>query len=92
VTWANDTEYGLAASVWSADVDHALRLARKIESGSVFVNSHRVGSSDQTMPFGGMKQSGLGRNHGMWAIEECMELQAISHRPDTSAFPGPPDI
>jgi len=90
--WANDTEYGLAASVWSADVDHALTIARNVESGSVFVNSHRVGSSDQTMPFGGMKQSGLGRNHGTWAIDECMELQAISHRADTSAFPGPPDI
>lgn len=90
IAWANDTEFGLAASVWSADIDHALHLARHIESGSVFVNSHRVGSSDQTMPFGGVKQSGLGRNHGMWAIDECMELQAISHRPDTSAFPGPP--
>jgi len=90
VRMANDTEFGLAASVWSNDVDHALSLGRRIEAGSVFVNSHRVGSSDMTMPFGGMKRSGLGRNHGMWAIDECSELQALSHRPDTSAFPGPP--
>jgi len=90
VRLANDTEFGLAASVWTADPAHGLDLARRVEAGSVFVNSHRVGSSDQTMPFGGMKQSGLGRNHGMWAIEECSELQAISHRPDTSAFPGAP--
>ena len=90
VRMANDTDFGLAASVWSTDVDHALTVGRRIEAGSVFVNSHRVGSSDMTMPFGGMKRSGLGRNHGMWAIDECSELQALSHRPDTSAFPGPP--
>ena len=85
---ANDTEFGLAASVWSRDVDAALAVGRQIQAGSVFVNSHRVGSSDMTMPFGGMKRSGLGRNHGMWAVDECSELQALSHRPDTSAFPG----
>lgn len=90
IRMANDTEFGLAASVWSNDIDHALSLGRRIEAGSVFVNSHRVGSSDMTMPFGGMKRSGLGRNHGMWAIEECSELQALSHRPDTASFPGPP--
>lgn len=90
IRMANDTEFGLAASVWSDDVDHALALGRRLEAGSVFVNSHRVGSSDMTMPFGGMKRSGLGRNHGMWAIEECSELQALSHRPDTASFPGPP--
>ncbi|MFI6929608.1 aldehyde dehydrogenase family protein [Streptomyces sp. NPDC050287] len=89
VRMANDTEYGLAASVWSEDAEHALAVGRRIAAGSVFVNSHRVGSSDMTMPFGGMKRSGLGRNHGMWAIDECSELQALSHRPDTSAFPGP---
>jgi aldehyde dehydrogenase len=88
VAWANDSEYGLAASVWSADVGHALEVARRIQSGSVFINSHRIGSSDISLPFGGMKQSGLGRNHGMWAIDECSELQAISHRPGKD-FPGP---
>ncbi|MFF5365355.1 aldehyde dehydrogenase family protein [Streptomyces scabiei] len=90
VRMANDTEYGLAASVWSDDAEHALAVGRGVAAGSVFVNSHRVGSSDMTMPFGGMKRSGLGRNHGMWAIDECSELQALSHRPDTSFFPGPP--
>jgi aldehyde dehydrogenase len=88
IAWANDSEYGLAASVWSDDITHALTVARRIESGSVFVNSHRIGSSDMSLPFGGMKQSGLGRNHGMWAIDECSELQAISHRPGKD-FPGP---
>ncbi|GAB3615629.1 aldehyde dehydrogenase [Okibacterium endophyticum] len=86
---ANVSEFGLASSIWSTDVEHALALARQVEAGSVFVNSHRMGSSDQSMPFGGIKQSGLGRNHGMWAIEECMELQAIAHRASPSEFPGP---
>lgn len=89
IAWANDTEFGLAASVWSRDIDAALRVGRRIEAGSVFVNSHRVGSSDMSMPFGGMKQSGLGRNHGIWAIDECSELQSLSYRPNTSVFPGP---
>jgi aldehyde dehydrogenase len=88
LAWANDSEYGLAASIWSADSGHALEVARRIEAGSVFVNSHRIGSSDMSLPFGGIKQSGLGRNHGMWAIDECSELQAISHRPGKD-FPGP---
>lgn len=92
VAWANDTEFGLAASVWSEDAAHALEVGRRIRAGSVFVNSHRVGSTDMSMPFGGMKQSGLGRNHGMWAIDECSELQALAHRPDTAAFPGPDNV
>ena len=91
VAWANDSDYGLAASVWSADVGHAIEVARRIESGSVFINSHRIGSSDMSLPFGGIKQSGLGRNHGMWAIDECSELQAISHRPGKD-FPGPHNV
>lgn len=91
IAWANNSEYGLAASVWSADVQHALEVARRIESGSVFINSHRIGSSDMSLPFGGMKQSGLGRNHGMWAVDECSELQAISHRPGKD-FPGPNNV
>lgn len=90
VALANDSEFGLAASVWSDDVDHALSVARRIEAGSVFVNVHRMGASDMTMPFGGVKQSGLGRTHGMTVLEECSELQAIAHRSDRAHLPGPP--
>jgi aldehyde dehydrogenase len=79
---ANDSEYGLAASVWSQDVDHAFGLARRIQAGSVFVNVHRVGASDPSMPFGGFKQSGIGRGHGEIALDEAMELQVLADRID----------
>lgn len=79
---ANDSEYGLAASVWSQDVDHAFDLARRIQAGSVFVNVHRVGASDPSMPFGGFKQSGIGRGHGEIALDEAMELQVLADRID----------
>lgn len=89
IAMANRTEYGLAASVWSEDVDHALAVGRQIESGTVFVNTHRAGASSAEMPFGGFKQSGIGRNSGFRSIEECMETQALAHRVDPSSFPGP---
>jgi aldehyde dehydrogenase len=82
VAMANDSEYGLAASVWSADSDHAFALARRIQAGSVFVNIHRVGASDVSMPFGGFKQSGLGRGHGHSAVDESMEVQVLADRLD----------
>ncbi len=81
VELANQTEFGLAASVWDDDVDHAFDVARRIEAGTVFVNVHRVGASDVAMEFGGFKQSGLGRGHGWVAVEESTELQVLAHRP-----------
>ena len=82
VDLANQTEFGLAASVWDDDFNHAFDVARRIEAGTVFVNVHRVGASDVAMEFGGFKQSGLGRGHGWVAVEECSELQVIAHRPE----------
>ena len=81
VELANQTEFGLAASVWDDDVDHAFGVAGRIEAGTVFVNVHRVGASDVAMEFGGFKQSGLGRGHGWAAVEESSELQVLAHRP-----------
>jgi aldehyde dehydrogenase len=82
VALANDSEYGLAASVWSQDIDHAFDVAGRIDAGTVFVNVHRVGASDVSMPFGGFKQSGIGRGHGVVALEECSELQVLADRTD----------
>lgn len=82
IAMANDSEYGLAASVWSQDIEHAFDLGRRIEAGSVFVNIHRVGASDPSMPFGGFKQSGIGRGHGEVAIDESSELQILADRTD----------
>ncbi|WP_220454220.1 aldehyde dehydrogenase family protein [Nocardioides immobilis] len=58
IALANDTEYGLAASVWSRDIDSALRVARRVEAGVVSINCY--GEGDITTPFGGWKQSGFG--------------------------------
>lgn len=83
---ANATDFGLAASVWDDDVDHAFAVADRIDAGTVFVNVHRVGASDLSMPFGGFKQSGLGRGHGYVAVEECSEVKVVAQRVDMSAY------
>lgn len=74
---ANGTDFGLASSVWSQDIDHAMAVARRIESGSTFVNVHRLGASVQAVPFGGIKQSGIGRTHGEYSLHACTEEHAI---------------
>jgi acyl-CoA reductase-like NAD-dependent aldehyde dehydrogenase len=77
---ANDTDFGLAASVWTPDEDRAFRLARRVQAGSTFINVHRRGASGVDMPFGGFKESGLGRGHGVVALEEQFEMHTISSR------------
>jgi len=74
---ANDTEYGLAAAVFSKDVDRALDIARRIQSGICHVNSSTVHDEPQ-MPFGGVKSSGWGRFGGKAALEEFTELRWMS--------------
>ncbi|MCW2616520.1 MAG: Betaine-aldehyde dehydrogenase [Frankiales bacterium] len=71
---ANDTVYGLAAAVWSGDQDRALRVARLLRAGQVQVNG---GAFNPAAPFGGYKQSGLGREAGAAGIEEYLETKAI---------------
>ncbi|HRN84648.1 MAG TPA: aldehyde dehydrogenase family protein, partial [Hyphomicrobium sp.] len=72
---ANDTPYGLAGYVWSGDVAHARNVARRIRAGNVNLNG--VGN-EQHAPFGGMKQSGNGREWGRFGIDEFVEVKAIS--------------
>lgn len=73
---ANDTDYGLAASVWSRDISKALKLASKIKAGTVWVNCHNV--YDAALPFGGFKQSGWGREMGEYAIQNYTEVKAVT--------------
>lgn len=87
---ANDSEFGLTASVWSRDEEHAAQLGRRIEAGTVFINVHRPGASDHTTPFGGVKQSGIGRINGWASVEELTEHQIIIRRDDAAALPAPP--
>jgi acyl-CoA reductase-like NAD-dependent aldehyde dehydrogenase len=70
---ANDTPYGLFACVWSRDRERADRVARRLRAGTVKLN----GASDPGAPFGGFRQSGLGREHGRFGLEGFTELQAI---------------
>jgi phenylacetaldehyde dehydrogenase len=72
---ANDTPYGLAASIWSNDLRAVHRLVPKIRAGTVWVNCHNF--VDPNMPFGGFKQSGFGREHGRAAIEMYTELKSV---------------
>lgn len=71
---ANDTDYGLAGYVTSNDIDHARQVAKRIRAGQIHIN-YTSGSAD--VPFGGYKQSGNGREKGLWGLEEFLEVKAI---------------
>ena len=68
VRLANATDYGLVAGVWSADGARAMRVARKVRAGQVFVNGYGAGGGVE-LPFGGMKKSGHGREKGFVALQ-----------------------
>jgi succinate-semialdehyde dehydrogenase/glutarate-semialdehyde dehydrogenase len=76
VAAANDTEYGLAAYIYTKSLDRALRVAENIESGMVGVNRGVI--SDPAAPFGGVKQSGFGREGGIEGIEEYLDTKYIA--------------
>ena len=72
---ANDTIYGLAGGVWSGDTDRAMRVARRIRTGQVDVNG---GKYNPLAPFGGYKHSGIGRELGMYGLEEYFQIKSIA--------------
>jgi acyl-CoA reductase-like NAD-dependent aldehyde dehydrogenase len=86
VAVANDTDYGLSAAVFSADVPAALELAQRIESGICHINDTTVHDEPQ-MPFGGVKASGWGRFGGRAALEEFTELRWISIQEQPREYP-----
>jgi acyl-CoA reductase-like NAD-dependent aldehyde dehydrogenase len=71
---ANDTPYGLSGYVSSGDLDHARAVARRIRAGNVHLNGQGL---DTAAPFGGYKQSGLGREWGAFGMEEFLEVKAV---------------
>lgn len=81
LVWANDTEFGLCSSVWSPDKDRAVALARRLEAGYTYLNSHGPMAQDHRAPFGGVKQSGIGRNLGLEGTLDFMEPHSVSSPP-----------
>ncbi|KAF1071341.1 MAG: Phenylacetaldehyde dehydrogenase [Pseudomonas citronellolis] len=75
VGWVNDSPYGLTASVWSNDLGRVMDLLPRIEAGTVWVNNHVP--VDPNLPFGGFKQSGIGREFGRAAIEGFTETKSV---------------
>jgi aldehyde dehydrogenase (NAD+) len=71
---ANDSPYGLAAGVWSADQEHAVAVGRRLKAGQVEINGGRF---NPIAPFGGFKQSGIGRELGLHGLEEFLELKSL---------------
>jgi succinate-semialdehyde dehydrogenase/glutarate-semialdehyde dehydrogenase len=68
---ANETPYGLGASVWSADADRAWSVARRIPAGYTWINA--LGRVYDELPFGGVRASGMGREHGIEALDSYLE-------------------
>jgi len=75
IRFANDSPYGLSGSLWTRDIGRALRVARAVETGMLSINSSS--SVHIEAPFGGMKQSGIGREQGMTALEHYSELKSV---------------
>jgi len=73
---ANDTPYGLAASIWTRDISTANKMAKRIRSGTVWINCHNV--FDAALPFGGYKQSGWGREMGSEVLNNYTEVKAVT--------------
>jgi acyl-CoA reductase-like NAD-dependent aldehyde dehydrogenase len=76
---ANDTEYGLASSVWSRDIDHAFAVAARVEAGVSFVNGHSLYTIDPDAPFGGVKHSGIGYQSADAGLHEWVQLHSITN-------------
>lgn len=73
---ANDTRFGLAGSVWGKDVQRASQIAMQLEVGTAWVNQHRATAA--TVPFGGVKESGIGRNYSELGLKGYMEARVLS--------------
>jgi acyl-CoA reductase-like NAD-dependent aldehyde dehydrogenase len=75
---ANTTIYGFGGSIWSRDIAHASDLARQLHAGTVFVNTHGTESVNRKLPYGGIKQSGIGRRAGIEGMREYMQVQTLT--------------
>jgi len=72
---ANDTEFGLAAGVWTRDVNRVHKMARQLEAGTVWINTYRALTFNS--PFGGYKSSGIGRQNGIEAVHQYLQTKSV---------------
>jgi len=72
---ANDTVYGLAAGIWTRDIDRAMRFARDVNAGTVWINTYRAASF--MAPAGGFKNSGYGKHNGFEGIRELSRVKSV---------------
>ena len=75
ITITNDTEYGLAVSVWTRNIDKALTITRRVQAGRFWVNTALSGGPEP--PIGGFKQSGWGREAGIYGVEEYTQIKSV---------------
>jgi len=75
ISIANDSQYGLAAGVWTKDINKAIKASREIRAGTVYINNYEEGV-DSTIPLGGYKQSGIGRDNGYQALENYLQVKS----------------
>src|SRR5438876_9951068 len=83
---ANDTDYGLSSAMFSADVDAAMEVARRLQTGICHINDATI-NNEPPMPFGGIKHSGWGRFGGKAALEEFTELRWITIQDSPREYP-----
>jgi succinate-semialdehyde dehydrogenase/glutarate-semialdehyde dehydrogenase len=87
---ANNSQFGLGASLWTGDVERGRGLAREVQAGSVFING--MVASDPRLPFGGIKRSGYGRELSEFGIREFVNIQTVWIGPATSLTPHSPTV
>jgi acyl-CoA reductase-like NAD-dependent aldehyde dehydrogenase len=81
IALANDSEFGLGASVWTLDRDKGERIARRIDAGTVWINDHMYSHGACQCSWGGVKQSGLGRSHSKFGFYECVNVKHVAWEP-----------